>query len=279
MAAVLEGRPRPRATAWREHPSSPRHACFFSQQAAEKALKAALVLEGIDVPFTHDLDALRNLLPESSPVRVAHADLAELTEWGVEARYPGDWPEPSEADARRAESDARDVYESVAEEFRRRGSSPGALSPRRNTDANAGGVPSSSGPLRFRLGCIHHSGSTRLRRLGRCSGTVTSTGTREIMSSRNSDATSVRRLGLGTVGYRSCDTQVTVKCPAPTAWSNAPVDRAPAVGSVSWTAGLRGLASPDPPTRKRPFRRASSRQSTSRSIRRGSSATPPRTQG
>ena len=43
-------------------PNAPRHACWLSQQAAEKALKAALVLERVEFPFTHDLDALRNLL-------------------------------------------------------------------------------------------------------------------------------------------------------------------------------------------------------------------------
>lgn len=65
----------------------PRHACALAQQAAEKALKAALVLEGIDFPFRHDLDALRNLLPDTWSVRCTHTDLAQLTEWAVEARY------------------------------------------------------------------------------------------------------------------------------------------------------------------------------------------------
>ena len=64
----------------------PRHACSLAQQAAEKALKAALVLEGIDFPFRHDLDALRNLLPDPWSVRRTHTDLAQLTEWAVEAR-------------------------------------------------------------------------------------------------------------------------------------------------------------------------------------------------
>jgi len=61
-------------------PTAPRHACWLSQQTAEKALKAALVLEQIDFPFTHDLDALRNLLPSSWSLRDTHDDLAELTE-------------------------------------------------------------------------------------------------------------------------------------------------------------------------------------------------------
>ncbi len=42
-----------------------------------------------------------------------HPDLAELTEWAVEARYPGDWPEASPDDARRAVEEARAVYECV----------------------------------------------------------------------------------------------------------------------------------------------------------------------
>ena len=106
-----------------ERSSAPRHVCWHSQQAAERALKAALVLEGIDFPFTHDLNALRNLLPDSWPVQ---ADLAELTGWAVQARYPGEWPEPSTADAVRAESEARAVHNAIEAEFRRRGSCAGA---------------------------------------------------------------------------------------------------------------------------------------------------------
>ena len=42
-----------------------RHACFCAQQAAEKALKAALLLEGLEIPYIHDLNAVRNRLPDS----------------------------------------------------------------------------------------------------------------------------------------------------------------------------------------------------------------------
>ena len=82
--------------------AAPRHICFLAQQAAEKALKAALVLEEMDFPFRHDLDALRNLLPNTWPVRREHSDLAQLTEWAVEARYPGDWEEATAMDAEQA---------------------------------------------------------------------------------------------------------------------------------------------------------------------------------
>ena len=101
--------------------SAPRFVCWLSQQSAEKALKAALELEAIDYPYTHDLNALRNLLPNSWSVRVDHPDLTELSQWAVEARYPGEWAEATEADAIRAESQARTVCDSVVAEFRRRG--------------------------------------------------------------------------------------------------------------------------------------------------------------
>lgn len=99
----------------------PRHICWFAQQAAEKALKAALVLEGTEFPFRHDLDALRNLLPAGWAVKQEHPDLAPLTEWAVEARYPGDWPEATREDAQRAVGQARGVLESIAGDFGRRG--------------------------------------------------------------------------------------------------------------------------------------------------------------
>ena len=98
-----------------------RHVCWLSQQAAEKALKAALTLDKVGFPFTHDLDALRNPLPAGWTVRTTPADLAELTEWGMESRYPGEWPEPTASDAAQAVSEARSVCESIKAEFSRRG--------------------------------------------------------------------------------------------------------------------------------------------------------------
>ena len=42
----------------------PRHICWLAQQSAEKALKAILVFLALDFPRRHDLDALRNLVPD-----------------------------------------------------------------------------------------------------------------------------------------------------------------------------------------------------------------------
>jgi HEPN domain-containing protein len=85
----------------------PRLACFLAQQAAEKALKARLIANGIAFPRIHDLLALRALLPSDMPAGLDDADLAELSAWAVEARYPGDLPEATSADARTAVADAR----------------------------------------------------------------------------------------------------------------------------------------------------------------------------
>ena len=98
-----------------------RHICWLSQQAAEKAIKAALTLDEVTFPFTHDLDALRSLLPAAWAARATPVDLAELTEWGVESRYPGEWPEPAVSDAVRAVEEARTVIDSTKTDFRQRG--------------------------------------------------------------------------------------------------------------------------------------------------------------
>lgn len=97
-----------------------RHVCGLAQQAAEKALKAAIIFEGMEFPYTHDLDVLRNLIPDGWSIKRTYLDLSELADWGVEGRYPGDWPEPSSDEALRAESDATGVYESIASEIRLR---------------------------------------------------------------------------------------------------------------------------------------------------------------
>ena len=90
-----------------------REACWLAQQAAEKALKAALVYEQVDFPKTHDLDALRMLVPDGWTVRELDADLSMLSAWAVEGRYPGEWPEATEADASRATANAQVALEAV----------------------------------------------------------------------------------------------------------------------------------------------------------------------
>jgi HEPN domain-containing protein len=101
---------------------APRHTCWLAQQAAEKAIKAALVFLQVDFPWVHDLDVLRNLLPEEWRAGRDHPDLAELSEWAVEARYPpSNAPDPSADDARAAVEQSRAVNASVCSDLRDRG--------------------------------------------------------------------------------------------------------------------------------------------------------------
>jgi HEPN domain-containing protein len=95
----------------------PRQVCFLAQQAAEKTLKAALIAQEIEFPFTHDLDRLRNLLSDQWAVKKAFPDLAEMTIWAVEARYPADMPEVLESDAKRALKVARAIISHVEDDL------------------------------------------------------------------------------------------------------------------------------------------------------------------
>lgn len=64
--------------------------CFDAQQAAEKALKALLVLKGVQVPRTHSIGELVTMLTELGfdiPLDVQEA--SALTDYAVAARYPG----------------------------------------------------------------------------------------------------------------------------------------------------------------------------------------------
>jgi HEPN domain-containing protein len=87
---------------------------FHSQQAAEKYLKAFLVWHQIEFQKTHDIEALlkltRNVEGKLSEIL---QDAVVLTPYGVDYRYPGDYPEVTENDAERALHLAGRVREEV----------------------------------------------------------------------------------------------------------------------------------------------------------------------
>ena len=92
----------------------PRQSCWHAQQAAEKALKAALIFLQIDFHRTHNLNVLRDLLPESWQLKTAPSNLGDLNKWAVEARYPAGMQEATTADASTAVEQARAVWTSVS---------------------------------------------------------------------------------------------------------------------------------------------------------------------
>jgi HEPN domain-containing protein len=105
-----------------DHPTTAyRHICGLSQQAVEKAFKAVLIFIQIDFPRTHDLDVLRHLVPDDWAVKNLLPDLAVLTEWAVESRYPGDWPDASKSDAVNAFTESSVLLNSLIKDFEKRG--------------------------------------------------------------------------------------------------------------------------------------------------------------
>lgn len=96
---------------------SPRQVCFSAQQAAEKALKAVLVFNGLPVPRTHDLDLVARLIPPGWSCAAVSADLTWLSRWATFTRYPGDWPEGMPGDATKAVAEASQVLSAVLEDL------------------------------------------------------------------------------------------------------------------------------------------------------------------
>jgi HEPN domain-containing protein len=64
--------------------------CFQAQQAAEKAIKALLIRQGVVFPYVHDLARLLTILEEAGePIPETIRNAEELTRYAVMARYPG----------------------------------------------------------------------------------------------------------------------------------------------------------------------------------------------
>jgi len=88
--------PKPEEVVWED-------LCFDVQQAAEKALKAVLLARRIPFRFVHDIAELLTLLERhgvSIPDEIRAA--AELTDYAVEARYPGPFEPVTEEEFREA---------------------------------------------------------------------------------------------------------------------------------------------------------------------------------
>jgi HEPN domain-containing protein len=87
---------------------------FHCQQAAEKYFKAFLTWQQIEFPKTHDLSLLLSLISTAAPsLAESLEEVAELTSYGVEIRYPGDIPEITSEDAVEAVQLAERVREAI----------------------------------------------------------------------------------------------------------------------------------------------------------------------
>jgi len=73
-------------------------ACFHAQQCAEKYLKALLLEAGVPLARTHSLPALLDaLLPVGPLWEPFRRDLAILSAYAVEFRYPGESADRAQA--------------------------------------------------------------------------------------------------------------------------------------------------------------------------------------
>ncbi len=107
----------------------PRIVAFHAQQAAEKALKAALILEGIEPRRAHDLDDLRDRLPGVWRVHRRMPDLGRLSDYAAESRYPDDITPVTPIQSATAVRQAIAVVRLIREDFERRGVDTGQLEP------------------------------------------------------------------------------------------------------------------------------------------------------
>ena len=89
--------------------------CFDAQQAAEKALKGAMLFLHIDVPKTHSIGYLLRLINDSGKVEIPEnlKEAAILTDYAVTTRYPGDWEPVEEDEYKRAVALARAIVQWV----------------------------------------------------------------------------------------------------------------------------------------------------------------------
>jgi HEPN domain-containing protein len=81
----------------------PNQTAFHAQQAAEKAIKAVMIHQGIAFPLTHDLKELVKRWTNSGRIwPPALANVKTLNPYAVESRYPGYIHQISRAEVRTA---------------------------------------------------------------------------------------------------------------------------------------------------------------------------------
>ncbi len=92
------------------------HACFLSQQTAEKLLKAYLLWKSSSYPRIHGLVDLLNLCSgHDATLQSLTTDCQILDQYYTATRYPGSgFPAPSNADAQDALDRASEILQQIA---------------------------------------------------------------------------------------------------------------------------------------------------------------------
>ena len=67
--------------------------CYQSQQAVEKALKGLLIYYSVEPEFTHNIEVLLKALKKYTDIPDNIKESAQLTNYAVQTRYPGEYDE------------------------------------------------------------------------------------------------------------------------------------------------------------------------------------------
>ena len=94
---------------------------YHAQQCAEKHLKAYLVSQGVDFPYTHNISTLIELCYEHEDWPTSLRDAEELTRYAITTRYPGEDAMVTEAEVRRSIELAKQVRTVVRAALKERG--------------------------------------------------------------------------------------------------------------------------------------------------------------
>ena len=109
---------------------APRQAAYLAQQAAEKAFKATIALEGTEPPLTHDLLFLLERSPDEAGLRGVLVDIVALSGAQTAARYPQpDDPPYDLEEAEQLVADASRLVVAVQDYFDRLGLAGTGLAP------------------------------------------------------------------------------------------------------------------------------------------------------
>ena len=87
--------------------------CFQVQQAVEKALKGLLIFYGVEPEFTHNIELLINELKKFTGIPDKVNEAAELTNYAIQTRYPGEYDEITKEEYEKAVKIAKDCLEWV----------------------------------------------------------------------------------------------------------------------------------------------------------------------
>lgn len=91
--------------------------CFHCQQAVEKYLKAYLISKGKEIKKTHNIEFLLSECEDFDP-DFGSIDPKNLSDFGVEIRYPGDLYTPSEFETKEYIEIAHQLKKMVSEKIK-----------------------------------------------------------------------------------------------------------------------------------------------------------------